>query len=303
MSPSWLILADDLTGAADAAAAFARRGFHAEVTWGAASLSEAVSVHAVDLASRTSDAAEAARRHRDAVGRWSAPGRLVFKKIDSTLRGQPAAEMAAVAAGLRDAGRPSWGLLAPANPAMRRTVRDGHVFVDAAPLEASATWAREHTYPSANLSMVAASAGLRAVTLPLAELRGDESAVRAAFDSAATSGRTDATLLIADAETDADLTRLVDVASSVVPGFFAAYRRFRQRARGIRTSQSHGATSRRRREARWWRWYAGRVSASGGVPSGGARGCGRAEGAVGLVRRSCSRRAGHGGRRRAPAPR
>jgi len=46
-------------------------------------------------------------------------------------------------------------------------------------------------------------------------------AVRAAFASAATSGRTDATLLIADAETDADLTRLVAVASDVVPGFFA----------------------------------------------------------------------------------
>ena len=34
MARRWLILADDLTGAADCAIAFGRRGYAAAVTWG-----------------------------------------------------------------------------------------------------------------------------------------------------------------------------------------------------------------------------------------------------------------------------
>lgn len=38
MAPRWLILADDLTGAADCGIAFARRGRAAVVAWGAATI-------------------------------------------------------------------------------------------------------------------------------------------------------------------------------------------------------------------------------------------------------------------------
>jgi uncharacterized protein YgbK (DUF1537 family) len=216
----WLILADDLTGAADAAVAFARRGHEAEVHWGATPLVDGADVHALNLDSRGTSAADAAARHRDAVHRGHAAHAL-FKKIDSTLRGHPAVEMAAIAAALRERGRPSWGLLAPASPAMRRTTRDGRVFVDGRPLEDSATWKRDHSYPGADLTAVVRSAGLCAITLPLAELRGDASVLRGAFAAAAASAQAADTILVSDSETDGDLDRLVGAAHEFAPGFFA----------------------------------------------------------------------------------
>lgn len=220
MSADWLILADDLTGAADAAVAFARRGCATEVTWGATAIAGDMAVHARDLGSRALSAADAAERHREAFDRWHVPGQRLFKKIDSTLRGQPAAEIAALAAGLRASGQTSWGLLAPANPAMRRTVHDGRVFVDGAPLEDTVTWKREHTYPSAHLADVVRSAGLRAVRLSLAELRGEGDAVKTALEAAAAPQTEADTILICDAETDDDLAHIVEAVRPVAPGFF-----------------------------------------------------------------------------------
>lgn len=220
MNARWLILADDLTGAADAAVAFARRGYDTEVHWGDRSLAGDAAVQALNLDSRAASATDAAARHRDAVQRRHA-GPSLFKKIDSTLRGHPAAEMAAIAAALRAHGRPSWGLLAPANPAMRRTTRRGRVLVDGQPLEDSVIWTREYSYPDADLAAMVRSAGLCAVTLPLAQLRGDDSGVRDAFAAAAASDQWAGTILVGDSDTDEDLDRLVAAAREFAPGFFA----------------------------------------------------------------------------------
>lgn len=220
MSADWLILADDLTGAADAAVAFARRGYVTEVTWSTTAVADHVAVQARDLGSRALSAVDAAARHREAFDRWSVPNQRLFKKIDSTWRGQPAAEMAALAAALRVSGQTSWGLLAPANPAMRRTVYGGRVFVDGVPLEETTTWKREHTYPSANLVDIVGSAGLLAVHLPLAQLRDGGDVVRTAFEDAAVPQSDTDTILICDAETGDDLARIVEAARRVAPGFF-----------------------------------------------------------------------------------
>lgn len=222
MNPRWLILADDLTGAADAAVAFARRGHSTEVGWEAATREESLAVQAIDLDTRTASAGDAAARHGEATRRRLEPGLSLFKKIDSTLRGQPAAEMAAIAATLRELGRTSWGVLAPANPAMRRTTRDGRVFIDGQPLEHTETWKREHSYPDADLAAMARSAGLRPLVLPLAAIRGDGQALREALLAAAESGRDSTTLLVCDSETEDDLARLVAAArGAAAPGFFA----------------------------------------------------------------------------------
>jgi uncharacterized protein YgbK (DUF1537 family) len=87
MSERWLILADDLTGAADSGVAFARRGWSTEAFWGETSPGDEVDVWAFDTDSRRCAPGEAGRRHRDALHRWLTPDRLLFKKIDSTLRG------------------------------------------------------------------------------------------------------------------------------------------------------------------------------------------------------------------------
>jgi GNAT superfamily N-acetyltransferase len=113
------ILADDLTGAADCGLAFLRAGFPVTVGLGAAP----GPVAAIDLDTR---------RHPDAAAvRAAAAGAegLLYKKIDSTLRGDVAAE---VRAAMEGAGLPR-AVIAPAFPAQGRTVRGGRVYVDGRP--------------------------------------------------------------------------------------------------------------------------------------------------------------------------
>jgi uncharacterized protein YgbK (DUF1537 family) len=196
----WLILADDLSGAADAGVAFALRGLITEVHWrvAPASATPDAEVIAFDTDSRRLDAARAAERQRDALQRLRAPGMAVFKKIDSTLRGQPAAEIAALQHS--GAGRV---ILAPANPTMGRVTRGGRVFVHDQPLEHTEAWRGEPAYPDADLGEILASAGLRAVKLPLEVVR---SPTRLAEAWQAERGSQPA--WICDAESDEDLAHI-----------------------------------------------------------------------------------------------
>lgn len=118
----WL-LADDLTGACDAGVAFLRAGMGVRVWTGArASFDSAESVQAVVTASRHLAETEAARIVSETSAVFlSNAGALVFKKVDSTLRGPIAAELIAAQQTL---GKQAI-LLAPAFPATGRTVRNG----------------------------------------------------------------------------------------------------------------------------------------------------------------------------------
>jgi len=199
----WLILADDLTGANDCAVAFARHGHTATVTWGEADPAEGVL--AIDANSRRMAPADAAARHRALMAAWHQPGTALFKKIDSTLRGQPAAELAETLAVLREADRPALALVAPAFPDTGRTTEGGRVRLHGAPLEDSSLWAREHSYPSAELRAVLATAGLGAGHLPLAGVRAGEAALAAALREAV-AGPLPA--LVCDAATAGDLAAI-----------------------------------------------------------------------------------------------
>jgi len=196
----WLILADDLSGAADAGVAFALRGLVTEVHWraGIAPAASNADVVAFDTDSRRLDAAGAAERQTEAMRRLHAPDMALFKKIDSTLRGQPAAEIAA----LHRCGA-ARVILAPANPAMGRSTRGGRVFVREQPLEQTETWRREKSYANADLGEILAGAGLRAVKLPLDVVRSPArlaEALRAVADAPPA--------WICDAETDGDLANI-----------------------------------------------------------------------------------------------
>ena len=70
------------------------------------------------------------------------PSRYIFKKTDSTLRGPIGAELAALLEACTD--RPL--IYIPAYPLLGRTVRDGRLYVDGVPLEASA-FARDPLFP------------------------------------------------------------------------------------------------------------------------------------------------------------
>lgn len=203
--PAWLIVADDLTGAADCAIAFARAELSTVVTWNQAGASEALqaSVVSLDLGTRGLPVEEACRRHEEAMEQQFRPGQSVFKKVDSIWRGRPAEEIAATLSALRRAGGPKVAVLAPAFPAAGRTTVDGKVVVKGLPLEQSSVFGPEHRYPDGDLMRALAGAGLRAAGLSLVALRGDAAAaVRAAVPAA--------DVLVADAETTDDLAALID---------------------------------------------------------------------------------------------
>jgi uncharacterized protein YgbK (DUF1537 family) len=122
------IIADDLTGAMDSAAPFADGGLAARVLLAPGSAMDAgedAAVLAIDTHSRDLAADAAARAVHGAFTRLGAD-RLYFKKIDSTLRGNLAAEIAAAL----QASQCRCAVVAPAAPAQGRVLRDGQLFVD-----------------------------------------------------------------------------------------------------------------------------------------------------------------------------
>jgi 4-hydroxythreonine-4-phosphate dehydrogenase len=120
-----LIFADDLSGAADCAAAFARARQRVVVQLDWRRRAVRADVLAIDLDTRRRGEVAAARLVREALRRHVMPDDLVYKKIDSTLRGHVAAEFSAARAALPGRGV----LLAPAFPAQGRVVRKGRVLV------------------------------------------------------------------------------------------------------------------------------------------------------------------------------
>lgn len=212
----WLILADDLTGAADCAIAFARRGRSACVQWGAAGSAARESGADEDVVSHDADSRQlgpeaAAARHAALLDRLHRPdqghpGRSVFKKIDSTLRGQPAAELAATLAALRRRGGAAFGILAPAFPATGRTTVAGRIRVEGRPLEETELWHRDHTYATGALCAVLAEAGLPGAAIALATVRAGGDPLHAALVAAAQAGA----VAVPDAETDDDLARIAE---------------------------------------------------------------------------------------------
>jgi uncharacterized protein YgbK (DUF1537 family) len=120
-----LALADDMTGALEIGAKFSRAGIETIVSAQPIALG-AAPVVVVDTETRHVDA-ETARReiYRFVEAAGPSVPRLIFKKTDSTLRGNIAAELQALAELY-----PKWSIgYAPAYPALGRTVRAGILYV------------------------------------------------------------------------------------------------------------------------------------------------------------------------------
>ena len=126
-----LVLADDLTGASDTVVSFARSGWSALLSlaggWRERPTQDAVAV-SLDTRRDPEAAAITARAAHDLAG-----DRL-YLKIDSTVRGRVAEQVAGALAGRRRTRPGSFAVLCPAYPAMGRTVEDGHVLVDGVPV-------------------------------------------------------------------------------------------------------------------------------------------------------------------------
>lgn len=206
-----LIVADDLSGAADCAIPFATAGLRTVVTLDASHPTGEAQVVAVDTDTRRLSGADAAARSVAAWRLLAHREQRLYKKIDSTLRGNWAAEVAGLQ---RVAGL---AIVAPAFPATGRTTVEGRVLVNGQSLESTDTWQLEHAGQCADLEVMLQQAGLRTARLPLATLRGNREAL-AEFIVAAANGQAQA--LIVDAQTAADLGTLATVTSALDQAFF-----------------------------------------------------------------------------------
>jgi uncharacterized protein YgbK (DUF1537 family) len=124
-----LVLADDLTGALETGAKFAGAGLASAVAAGAWP-DAATPALVADTGTRRLSPADAFQTVRALVE--TAPARrprLIYKKTDSTLRGNIGSELAAVA---EVYGGPI--VYAPAYPRLGRTVRGGCLYVDGVPV-------------------------------------------------------------------------------------------------------------------------------------------------------------------------
>src|SRR5918999_1963460 len=125
------IIADDLTGAADTGVQLARAGYRTAVAFRGAPIppSEDLDAVALDTDSRAMPPGFAAKRVISA-SRAVRDAPILYKKLDSTLRGPVAAELAAA---LEASGRDR-AVVAPAFPAAGRTTADGVQLVRGVPV-------------------------------------------------------------------------------------------------------------------------------------------------------------------------
>lgn len=183
------VIADDLTGAADAGVGFLRAGLSATVTWSGEAPPGDPDVVAIDTATRRLDARQAAEICGSAVtGLRRAGIPTLYKKIDSTLRGQVGAEVAA-ALDAWHAG--AVAVVAPAFPATRRTTAGGRQHVDGAGLGSVPDLLR--------------TAGVRTTLATLADVRGG-----GLGRLLRTHHRNGSRAIVCDAETDGDLRTIAE---------------------------------------------------------------------------------------------
>src|SRR5215212_10845330 len=192
------IIADDLTGAADTGVQLARAGYRTAVAFRDAPMPPAEDLDAValDTDSRAMPAGFAAKRVLEA-GRAVRRARIVYKKLDSTLRGPIAAELAA-ALGASGRGR---AVVAPAFPSANRTTVDGVQLVRGVPVHETEARNDPRTPVHEGHVPTLLAAAFPSVASLSAEDLADPAIVHQALE--------DAVCVVADAARDEDLEALV----------------------------------------------------------------------------------------------
>ncbi|KXU85949.1 serine kinase [Caballeronia megalochromosomata] len=194
-----LIVADDLSGAADCAVAGLRHGLQAMVLLDAGNApasTASIDVLALDVDSRRASKEEAARRNVVAVEALSRAGTRVYKKMDSTVRGNFAPEVAALTT------RAGMAIFCPAYPAAGRTTRDGRQWVRGVAVEESEFWRNENIAGKADLVAMLSAERLRVAHVDIGAVRGERASLVARLTTLQSDG---VQAVVCDAETNEDL--------------------------------------------------------------------------------------------------
>ncbi|WP_276254309.1 four-carbon acid sugar kinase family protein [Halomontanus rarus] len=219
-----LIVADDLTGAMDTGHQFAAGGLETIVRVDARSVDDddapspadlnadrrTPTVVAVTTETRYADVATA----RERVARVASTAEsddseitVVYKKIDSTLRGNVVAELEATV----DATGAALAVVAPAFPAAGRATRDGIHTVDGVPLSETEYADDENGPTTAHLPTLLAASRYPVEHVPLEDVSKGGDALAAIVGNAA--GRERAQVLSFDATRSSHLEAIADAAA------------------------------------------------------------------------------------------
>ena len=208
------VIADDLTGAMDTAGAFASAGLRTAV---ALTPSSSIDGHdwrvlCVNTQSRNASGPAIAASVSNAVRILARERtRILYKKIDSTMRGHVAEELAAL---IDESGAP-YAFVCPAFPAMARTVERGILRVRGVPLTDSPE-GRDTLSParSASLAEILQVEGLSSAHIGLDSLRSGEAGLTESIGRALAAGHS---VVAFDAATDSDLASIAGVAARHFP--------------------------------------------------------------------------------------
>ncbi|MFH5187331.1 four-carbon acid sugar kinase family protein [Paenibacillus sp. TAB 01] len=204
------IIADDLTGASDSGVQVARKGLPAQVVFDWSGLTEASfsdETLVIDTDSRSVPREQAYRRVRDAAAALKATGcRYIYKKMDSTLRGNLGQELDAVL----DVYGFEGAIVVPAFPRIGRTTVDGIHYLNGVPIHETEIGRDPKTpVPEADISKLLAGQSKRtAVSVSLAAVRGSMAALEEGIRQSLAAG---AELVVLDAETDEDVRLIAEL--------------------------------------------------------------------------------------------
>ena len=196
------IVADDLTGAMDSSGYFAQLGLETVVALGPEFSSDA-DVLALNTESRAVEPGEARRKVSQAF--LSARGRLIYKKMDSTLRGNIGAELEVVL----ESGGYEKAVVAPAFPSMGRTTVNGMLLVNGVAVSETA-FADDPIQPvrEAHIpSLIERSIPYRVDTVTVADIEGGHESLRRRIEEAA------ARILVCDVTEQSHLREIVKAAA------------------------------------------------------------------------------------------
>jgi uncharacterized protein YgbK (DUF1537 family) len=199
-----LIIADDLTGAADSAARCHHAGLPAHIYVQPPQTLLPAGAVALSSDSRYLSPSAAASRVAELLTHFiHQPDLVWYKKIDSTLRGNIGAELDAMLAGLSATGQPTCVIICPAFPAQGRGLEEGYLVYGQTPprsLHLPTILAQQTARSMATFSIRDVRAGVEQLAARLLSARQRQ-----------------AQLLVVDALTDADLNTLLAAAKVALP--------------------------------------------------------------------------------------
>lgn len=203
------VIADDFTGACDVAVQFKKQGLETVVLTDIeflGSFKGVFDVVVVDTETRNLTSEDAYRKVRSAVRLLRQNNvKLVYKKIDSTLRGNIGAEINAVIDELDVKAI----IVAPAFPDQKRTVINGYLLVNGEPLEKT-EYAYDPLSPvsGSRVSMLIEKQAKKKVgEILLSQIRKDVDLIVKKIRSQIEAGKE---VIVADAEIQSDLERIAE---------------------------------------------------------------------------------------------